>query len=93
MAPIDFIPLVTATLLSVHGLRSRSLSLSGAITAFVVGFSILAVPVRTIGITLIVFYLTGSRATKCKHQPNDPLTRDNQLSELLHRWQEAKNPA
>jgi len=64
MAPIPFIPLITATLLSVHGLRSRSLSLSGVVTAFVVGFSILAVPVRTIGITLIVFYLIGSRATK-----------------------------
>ncbi|OJA20971.1 hypothetical protein AZE42_09176 [Rhizopogon vesiculosus] len=64
MVPIPFIPLVIAVLLSVHGLRSRSLSLSGAITAFVVGFSILAVPVRTIGVTLIVFYLIGSRATK-----------------------------
>jgi uncharacterized membrane protein len=67
MAPVLFIPLVIATLLSVHGLRSRSLSLSGAITAFVVGFSMLAVPVRTIGVTLIVFYLIGSRATKCKY--------------------------
>ncbi|KAJ8581948.1 hypothetical protein M405DRAFT_854696 [Rhizopogon salebrosus TDB-379] len=64
MAPIPFVPLITATLLSVHGLRSKSLSFSGAVTAFVVGFSILAVPVRTIGITLIVFYLIGSRATK-----------------------------
>ncbi|KAG1794252.1 integral membrane protein DUF92-domain-containing protein [Suillus plorans] len=64
MAPIPLIPLTIAVLLSVHGLRSRSLSFSGAVTAFVVGFSILAVPVRTIGITLIVFYLIGSRATK-----------------------------
>ncbi|KAG1722315.1 integral membrane protein DUF92-domain-containing protein [Suillus lakei] len=64
MAPIPLIPLIIATLLSVHGLRSRSLSFSGAVTAFVVGFSILAVPVRTIGVTLIVFYLIGSRATK-----------------------------
>jgi uncharacterized membrane protein len=64
MAPIPLIPLTVATLLSVHGLRSRSLSFSGAVTAFVVGFSILAVPVRTIGVTLIIFYFIGSRATK-----------------------------
>ncbi|KAG1750648.1 integral membrane protein DUF92-domain-containing protein [Suillus paluster] len=61
---IPLIPLVIAALLSGHGLRSRSLSFSGAITAFVVGFSMLAVPVRTIGVTLFAFYLIGSRATK-----------------------------
>lgn len=64
MAPVPLIPLIVATILSVHGLRSRSLSFSGATTAFMVGFSILAVPVRTVGVTLIVFYLIGSRATK-----------------------------
>ncbi|KAG2131718.1 integral membrane protein DUF92-domain-containing protein [Suillus bovinus] len=64
MAHIPLIPLIISTLLSVHGLRSRSLSFSGAATAFVVGFSILATPVRAIGVTLIVFYLIGSRATK-----------------------------
>ena len=71
MAPIPFIPLVIAALLSLHGLRSRSLSVSGAVVAFMVGFSTLAVPVRTIGVTLIVFYLIGSRATKCKYHLNE----------------------
>ncbi|KAG0707274.1 integral membrane protein DUF92-domain-containing protein [Suillus ampliporus] len=64
MAPIPLIPLVIAALVGVHGLRSRSLSFSGAVTAFVVGFSMLAVPVRTIGVTLLVFYFIGSKATK-----------------------------
>ncbi|KAH7923580.1 hypothetical protein BV22DRAFT_1015152 [Leucogyrophana mollusca] len=58
------VPLSVATLLSVHGARSRSLSPSGAAAAFIIGFSTLAVPVRAIGISLIVFYLVGSRATK-----------------------------
>lgn len=89
MASVLFIPLVIATLLSVHGLRSRSLSLSGAITAFVVGFSMLAVPVRTIGVTLIVFYLIGSRATKCKYLHSTGMW----LSESSLRWQEAESPA
>ncbi|KIK38176.1 hypothetical protein CY34DRAFT_406067 [Suillus luteus UH-Slu-Lm8-n1] len=78
MAPIPFIPLGIATLLSVHGLRSRSLSFSGAVTAFVVGFSILAAPVRTMGVTLIVFYLIGSRATKYGKKQKAQLEDDYQ---------------
>ncbi|KAG1722291.1 integral membrane protein DUF92-domain-containing protein [Suillus paluster] len=54
---IPLIPLVIAALLSGHGLRSRSLSFPGAITAFVC----LCGP---IGVTLFAFYLIGSRATK-----------------------------
>ena len=56
--------LLLATLLSVHGLRKRSLSPSGAATAFVVGFGMLSVKLRVFGVGLIVFYLSGSRATK-----------------------------
>lgn len=57
-------PLILACALSLHGLRKRSLSPSGAATAFFVGYTMLAVPLRTFGITLIIFYLAGSRATK-----------------------------
>ncbi|KAG1764957.1 hypothetical protein EDD22DRAFT_1016661, partial [Suillus occidentalis] len=37
---------------------------SAQLTAFVVGFSILAAPVRTIGVTLIVFYFDRVQSTK-----------------------------
>ena len=57
-------PLVLALLLSSHGLRKRSLSPSGAAAAFVVGYTMMAVPLIAFGVSLIVFYLTGSRATK-----------------------------
>ena len=58
------LPLVLASLLSVHGLRKRSLSPSGAAAAFVVGYTMMSVPLVAFGVSLIVFYLTGSRATK-----------------------------
>jgi len=50
--------------LAAHGLRKRPLSPSGALAAFFTAFSMLSVPVRTFGVSLIVFYLIGSRATK-----------------------------
>ncbi|KAF9466690.1 integral membrane protein DUF92-domain-containing protein [Collybia nuda] len=53
-----------ALLLSTHGIRKKSLSLSGGFTAFIVGFGIMAGGLKTFGVSLIVFYLLGSRATK-----------------------------
>ncbi|GLB42777.1 putative integral membrane protein DUF92 [Lyophyllum shimeji] len=53
-----------ASLLSLHGLRKKSLSPSGASTAFVVGVLMMAGGLRVFGVALIVFYLIGSRATK-----------------------------
>jgi uncharacterized membrane protein len=54
-----------ATFLAAHGYRRKSLSPSGAVAAFVVGFVMMSIPnFRTPGTTLIVFYLTGSTATK-----------------------------
>ncbi|KAI0355212.1 hypothetical protein OH77DRAFT_1437130 [Trametes cingulata] len=65
MASLPFsTPLVLAVALSLHGLRKRSLSPSGAAAAFFVGYTMLSVPLRTFGVALIVFYLAGSRATK-----------------------------
>lgn len=57
-------PLAIASLLAGHGLRKGSLSISGAIGAFVVGAMMFAVPLRSFAISLIGFYLLGSRATK-----------------------------
>lgn len=56
--------LITATGLALHGYRKGSLSRSGAIAAFCVGYGHLAGPVKVFGITMIVFYLIGSRVTK-----------------------------
>ena len=60
------IPFVLSLLLSVHGWRKKSLSPSGALTAFVVGLLTMAGGTRVFGVALIGFYLVGSRATKCE---------------------------
>jgi uncharacterized membrane protein len=59
-------PFFLALLLSGHGLRKKSLSPSGALAAFVVGFLMMSGGVRIFGVALIGFYLAGSRATKCE---------------------------
>lgn len=56
-----------ATALGVHGYRKGSLSQSGAIAAFFVGYGHLANPVKLFGVTMIGMYLIGSRATKVSH--------------------------
>lgn len=64
---VSDIPLVTAliaALLAGHGLRKRSLSPSGALAAFFTAVAMLSPPLRSFGISLIIFYLVGSRATK-----------------------------
>ncbi|KAI0948824.1 hypothetical protein AcV7_009465 [Taiwanofungus camphoratus] len=61
-------PFLLAALLGFQGHRKRSLSSSGAIAAFIVGFTMMAVPLRAFGVSLIVFYLVGSRATKVGKQ-------------------------
>ncbi|KAJ8081858.1 hypothetical protein PM082_007704 [Marasmius tenuissimus] len=58
------IPFVLASLLGIHGIRKKSLSPSGAATAFLVGLSVFAGEIRVFGVACVVFYLTGSRATK-----------------------------
>lgn len=58
------IPLGLSVLLSLQGLRRRSLSPSGALCAVVIAFIMMAVPLRVFGVSCIVFYVLGSRATK-----------------------------
>ncbi len=60
------ISLAIALLLSAHGLRKKSLSSSGALTALIVGFLAMTGGTRVFGVMLIGFYLVGSRATKCE---------------------------
>ncbi|KAJ3825746.1 integral membrane protein DUF92-domain-containing protein [Lentinula raphanica] len=61
---VPLIPLLVSSLLSFNGLRKKSLSPGGAATAFIVGLLMMAGGLKVFGISLIVFYLTGSRATK-----------------------------
>jgi uncharacterized membrane protein len=63
---VQLVPAFVAILLGGHGLRKRSLSPSGALAALVVGYLMLSVSLRSFGVNLIVFYLVGSRATKCR---------------------------
>ncbi|KAL1742520.1 integral membrane protein DUF92-domain-containing protein [Schizophyllum fasciatum] len=62
--PLELGPLLVASGLAFHGLRKKSLSPSGAATAFAVGYLMLSGALYVFGVTLIVFYLVGSRATK-----------------------------
>ena len=64
MTNIPLIPFFIAVLLAAHGLRKKSLSPSGALGAFIVGFLMMSPRVKSFGVSLIVFYLVGSRATK-----------------------------
>ncbi|WVW78704.1 hypothetical protein I302_100664 [Kwoniella bestiolae CBS 10118] len=57
---------IVATALGLQGYRKRSLSLDGAITAWLVGYGHLANPIKVFGVTMIGMYLIGSRATKVK---------------------------
>ena len=68
MSDLYPIPLGIAAYLGYSGYRKGSLSLDGAITASLVGYASMANPFVGYGLTLITFYLTGSRATKFKAQ-------------------------
>ncbi|TRM66637.1 integral membrane protein DUF92-domain-containing protein [Schizophyllum amplum] len=64
MPTLELGPLALASLLAGHGLRKKSLSPSGAGAAFVVGYIMLGGGAWIFGVSLISFYLLGSRATK-----------------------------
>ncbi|KAI6099860.1 integral membrane protein DUF92-domain-containing protein [Pisolithus thermaeus] len=87
MTTFPVIPLVLATALAVNGVLSRKLSPSGAATAFVVGFLVMATPVRAIGVTLIVFYLLASRATKHEKKRKAQLEEGFQDAGYRTGWQ------
>lgn len=56
---------VLASILSYHGISKKSLDLSGAVSAIIVGFLSFASSYR-FGIVLILFYYTSSKLTKFK---------------------------
>ena len=78
---------VLSLLLSVHGYRKRSLSPSGAISAFLIGFITMSVPLRIFGVTLIAFYLAGSRATKIGKARKGALEEGHEEAGYRNVWQ------
>ncbi|CAE6533712.1 unnamed protein product [Rhizoctonia solani] len=88
MAPaLPVVPGVLALLLGAQGIKKRSLSPSGGITAFVVGFLMMSVPLRAFGVSLIVFYLTGSRVTKVGKQAKGKLEEGHDMNGYRSGWQ------
>jgi hypothetical protein len=55
MPPFKPLPLAIATLLAGHGMRKGSLSTSGAVAAFNVGYLHLAGDLKLFGVALIAF--------------------------------------
>ncbi|KAK7061949.1 integral membrane family protein [Favolaschia claudopus] len=64
MPHISIVSIILPTLLAAHGLSKKSLSPTGALTAFIVGFFMFSGSLKLWGVSLIGFYLLGSRATK-----------------------------
>ncbi|KIL60024.1 hypothetical protein M378DRAFT_956113 [Amanita muscaria Koide BX008] len=81
------VPLALSLLLSFHGLRRKSLSPNGAITAFIVGYAIMSSPVRAFGVGLITFYLVGSRATKYGKKRKTQLEQEYHEAGYRSGWQ------
>ncbi|KAL5638908.1 hypothetical protein ACGC1H_003315 [Rhizoctonia solani] len=88
MAPaLPLIPGALALLLGAQGIKKRSLSPSGGITAFAVGFLMMSVPLRGFGVSLIVFYLTGSKVTKIGKQLKGKLEEGHDMNGYRSGWQ------
>ncbi|KAF8966823.1 integral membrane protein DUF92-domain-containing protein [Flammula alnicola] len=87
------VPFALALLLSGHGLRKKSLSPSGALAAFVVGFLMMAGGIRVFGVALIGFYLVGSRATKYGKKRKAQLEDGYQEAGYRTGWQVLCNSA
>jgi len=88
---VPLVPLFLALSLAAHGLRKGSLAPSGAITAAIVGFAIMAVPLRTFGVSLIVFYLVGSRATKLGKERKAKIEQGHAEAGYRDGWQVLSN--
>jgi len=93
MKPTSFLPFFLASLISAHGWRKKSLSPSGALAAFIVGFLTLSGDLRAFGVTLIAFYLIGSRATKYGKEAKARLEDGHHEAGYRGAWQVLSNSA
>ncbi|KAF8530120.1 integral membrane protein DUF92-domain-containing protein [Hysterangium stoloniferum] len=85
------IPVCLAVLLSAHGLRRRSLSPSGALGAVVTASILMAVRLRAFGVSCIVFYLLGSKATKMGKKLKGELEAGHEAEGYRNVWQVISN--
>lgn len=69
------VALALALALSVHGIKKKSLDLSGSVAACLVGFISLAVSYR-FGLLLLLFYYSSSKLTKLKEDVKAKLEDD-----------------
>jgi len=74
-----------ATYLAKNGLKRKSLSISGAITAWIVGFLSIACGLR--GFLLLIFYKLGSSATKYKKSVKERIDGDASKSSVRGPYQ------
>jgi len=81
------IPLLVALYLSVNGYRKGSLSFSGAFAALIVGFVIMSAPLRVFGVTLIVFYLVGSKVTRFGYERKKLVEEGHHVGGNRNAWQ------
>lgn len=81
------VALVLATFLAFHGLKKKSLSPSGSAAAFVIGGLMMANELKTFGVSLIVFYLVGSRVTKVGKALKGKLEEGHQEAGYRTAWQ------
>ena len=81
------VPLGLSVFLSIHGWRRRSLSPTGAICAVVIAFIMMAVPLRVFGVSCLVFYLIGSRATKVGKKLKNQLEVGHESEGYRNGWQ------
>lgn len=68
-----------ATLLAVRSHRRRTLTPSGSVAAFAVGYGALANPTPAFGTCLLVFFFAGTFATKYKREVKAKLVREGRL--------------
>ncbi|CAK5262985.1 unnamed protein product [Mycena citricolor] len=91
MPDISIVSITLPLLLAGHGFRKKSLSTSGALTALVVGFLMFVGSLKTWGISLILFYLIGSRATKYRKQKKRTLEAGYHDAGYRSGWQVLSN--
>ncbi|KLO05698.1 hypothetical protein SCHPADRAFT_910857 [Schizopora paradoxa] len=81
------VAVVLATFLAFHGLKRKSLSPSGSAAAFVIGGLMMANELKTFGVSLIIFYLVGSRVTKVGKALKGKLEEGHQEAGYRNAWQ------
>ena len=72
------IALVLASYLALHGYKKKSLNISGATSAFLVGFISFLISLR-FGLLLIIFYYTSSKFTKLNEKRKAELEDNYQV--------------